>query len=151
MRTPGEKDTTNDHTADQTQLEDLWPREHDLPPRWDGLPVQWDDWSDTAGMIICPPPRRPERCDHCGTAVASLINIGRIWTDEARAPPAIGRARLRGNRHLVGLITAFRCPACRHDRVLDPDGQQWDLDTDCTEDGSWDNNPNAKPDGRGSH
>lgn len=95
MRTPGE-DTTNDHTADQTQLEDLWPREHDLPPRWDGLPVQWDDWSDTAGMIICPPPRRPERCHHCGTAVASLINIGRIWTDEASAPPAIGLARLRG-------------------------------------------------------
>ena len=99
MRTPGEKDTTNDHTADQTQLEDLWPREHDLPPRWDGLPVQWDDWSDTAGMIICPPPRRPERCDHCGTAVASLINIGRIWTDEASAPPAIGGARLRSAGH----------------------------------------------------
>ena len=67
---------------------DLWPREHDLPPRWDGLPVQWGDWSDTADVIICPPPRRPERCDHCGVTVACLINIGRIWTDEASAPAA---------------------------------------------------------------
>ena len=151
MRTPGEKDTTNDHTADQTQLEDLWPREHDLPPRWDGLPVQWDDWSDTAGMINLPTAAAPR-------ALRSLRHGGCV-PDQHRPDldrrgertAAIGRARLRGNRHPVGLITAFRCPACRHDRVLDPDGQQWDLDTDYTEDGSWDNNPNAKPDGRGSH
>lgn len=119
---------------------DLWPREHDLPPRWDGLPVQWGDWSDTAGMFICPPPRRPERCAHCGTTAAALINTGRIFTDEASAPTAIGRARLNGGRHLVGLISAFRCPCCERDRVLDPTGQEWDLDdTDYTDDGSWDN------------
>lgn len=61
-------------------------------------------------------------------------------TTQATAPIAIGRARLHGGRHLVGLITAFRCPTCRHDTVLDPDGQQWNLDdTDYTDDGSWDN------------
>ncbi len=119
---------------------DLWPRDHDLPPRWDGLPVQWSDWSDTTGVVICPPPPRPERCEHCGTTAAPQINIGRIWTDQASAPPAVGRARLRGHRHLVGLITAFRCPQCEHDSVRDPDGQMWDLDdTDYTDDGSWDN------------
>jgi hypothetical protein len=128
---------------------DLWPREHDLPPRWDGLPVQWGDWSDTADVIMCPPPRRPERCDHCGVTVACLINIGRIWTGEASAPAAIGRARLRRGQHLVGLITAFRCPVCRHDSVLDPDGKQWDLDvTDYTDDGSWDNSPKSRSAGR---
>jgi hypothetical protein len=128
---------------------DLWPREHDLPPRWDGLTLEWGDWSDTADVIICPPPRHPERCDHCGTTAACLTNIGRIWTDETSAPAAIGRARLRGDRHLVGLITAFRCPGCRHDSVVDPDGQQWDLDdTDYTDDGSWDNSPNTIKPGR---
>ena len=127
-------------TDPQQSALDLWPREHDLPPRWDGLPVQWSDWTDTADIIICPPPRQPERCTRCGSAAAALINTGRLWTDQATAPPAIGRARLRGGRHLVGLITAFRCPTCRHDTVLDPDGQQWDLDdTDYTDDGSWDN------------
>lgn len=128
--------------ADPQQTLDLWPRQHDLPPRWDGLPVQWGEWTDTADVIICPPPRHPNRCDRCETAAAPLINIGRIWTDETSAPPAIGRARLRGGRHLVGLISAFRCPECRHDRVLDPNGQQWDLDdTDYTDQGSWDHSP----------
>ena len=122
---------------------DLWPREHDLPPRWDGLPVEWGDWTDTAAVIICPPPRHPDRCDHCGTTRPRLINTGRVWTDEASAPSAIGRARLNRNRHLVGLITAFRCAACNHDSVVDPNGQAWDLDTDYTGDGSWDNSDEA--------
>ena len=126
---------------------DLWPRDHDLPPRWDGLPVQWGDRSDTAAVIICcPPPRHPEHCDQCGTTRPRLINIGRIWTDQASAPAAIGRARLHQNGHLVGLITAFRCTACNHDSVLDPHGQMWDLDpTDYTDDGSWDNSLDSEP------
>ena len=85
---------------------DLWPREHDLPPRWDGLPVEWGDWSDTAAVIICPPTRHPDRCDHCGTTRPRLINIGRVWTDEASAPAAIGRARLHRNHHAQGNVSS---------------------------------------------
>ncbi|GAT07597.1 hypothetical protein H7I77_25405 [Mycolicibacterium novocastrense] len=118
---------------------DLWPREHDLPPRWDGLVVEWGDWDDTAGVFVCPPPRSPQRCEICGSTRPPLINSGRIWTDPATAPPAIGRVRMRRGRHLVGRITAFRCADCEHDTVLDPNGQMWDLDpTDYTDDGSWD-------------
>ena len=118
---------------------DLWPREHDLPPRWDGLPVQWSQWSDTSGVMICPPPPQPERCTHCATTEAPMITIGRIWTEKATAPTAIGPARLRNGKHLVGLLTAFRCPVCEHDHVVDPNGDSWDLDdTDYTDDGSWD-------------
>ncbi|WP_051701222.1 hypothetical protein [Mycobacterium sp. TKK-01-0059] len=82
--------------------------------------------------------RQVSYCAHCGSVASALINIGRIWTDKRSAPTAIGRARLRGGKHLVGLITAFRCPTCEHDHVLDPNGQSWDLDTDYGEDGSWD-------------
>ena len=118
---------------------ELWPRDHDLPLRWDGLPVQWGTWSDTSGVMICPPPKQPDRCAHCGSAAAALINIGRIWTDKHSAPTAIGRSRMRGGKHLVGLLTVFRCPACEHDHVLDPNGQSWDLDeSDYTDGGSWD-------------
>lgn len=125
---------------------DLWPRDHDLPPRWDGLLVEWGDWDDTADMFVCPPPRRPDRCDRCGDTRSPMINTGRIWTDPATAPPAIGRARMHRGRHLVGRITAFRCAACEHDTVLDPNGQLWDLDpTDYTDDGSWDIANQARP------
>lgn len=126
-------------TDPRQQSLELWPREHDLPPRWDGLPVEWGAWGDTAGVLICPPPKLPDRCTRCGSTEAALINVGRIWTDKRSAPTAIGRARLRAGKHLVGLITAFRCPTCEHDHVLDPAGQAWDLDdTDYGEDGSWD-------------
>lgn len=117
---------------------DLWPREHDLPPRWDGLPVEWGEWDDTARAFICPP-QKPDRCDRCGSTRARLFSIGRIWTDPVTAPPSIGLARLRGGRHLVGILSAFRCPDCGHDSVLDQDHRNWDLDeADYTEDGSWD-------------
>lgn len=121
---------------------DLWPRTNDLPPRWDGLPVQWGSWSSTGEVFLCPPRReRPESCERCGSADARMINVGRVWTDPDTAPPAIGRARLRRGHHLVGVLSAFRCPGCGHDSVLDPNGQLWDLDeTDYTDDGSWDGN-----------
>lgn len=124
--------------AEQPGLE-LWPREHDLPPRWDGLPVEWGEWREPVNVFLCPPPRQPERCDHCASTGPRSMSVGRIWTDPATAPPAIGRARMRHGRHLVGIITAFRCDDCAHDTVLDPSGVLWDLDeTDYTDDGSWD-------------
>src|SRR4051812_17128651 len=107
---------------DQAEL-DLWPREHDLPPRWDGMPVEWGEWQDSSDVFVCPAPRRPERCERCGCARARMLNIGRVWTDPKTAPPAIGRALLRRGRHLVGLLSVFRCVECGHDMVLDPSGQ----------------------------
>lgn len=116
----------------------FWPRQHDLPPRWDGLPVEWGEWSDAVGMFICPPPRKPDSCPHCGWTTPPLMATGRIWTDPTTAPPAIGRARLNRGRHLVGILTVFRCVGCTRDQVLDSDGATWDLDpTDYTDDGSW--------------
>lgn len=124
--------------AEQPGLE-LWPREHDLPPRWDGLPIEWDQWREPPTVFLCPPPRQPEHCDHCGSTAPQSMSIGRIWTDPATAPPAISRARMRRGRHLVGIITAFRCDDCTHDTVLDPSGVLWDLDiTDYSDEGSWD-------------
>lgn len=125
--------------GEQGQL-DLWPRQHDLPPRWDGLPVEWDSWTTTTGpgTFLCPPPRHPDRCDHCGTTAPKTLCIGRIWTDPTTAPPAISRGRLRNGRHLVAIISAFRCTYCHHDSVLDHTGMLWDLDpTDYTDTGSW--------------
>lgn len=124
--------------AEQLDFE-LWPREHDLPARWDGLPVQWGEWEDTDDMFICPPPAHPTRCGKCGSARPRWICTGCLWTDPSTAPPAIGRARMRHGRHLVGMMSAFRCPDCEHDTVLDPNGQEWDLDpTDYTDEGSFD-------------
>lgn len=124
---------------------DLWPREHDLPPYWDGLAVEWGEWDDTGRGFMCPPPK-PERCGRCDSVRPRLFNVGRIWTNPATAPPAIGPARLRRGKHLVGIITAFRCLDCYHDRVLDHAGQNWDLDeTDYTDDGSWDITAPGRP------
>lgn len=124
--------------GDQLGLE-LWPREHDLPPRWDGLSVEWGDWEDTGRMFICPPPKKPARCGKCGSTRARLICTGRVWTDSSTAVRAIGRARLQGGRHLVGLMSAFRCPDCEHDTAIDCNGKGWDLDeTDYSDEGSFD-------------
>lgn len=136
-----EKSSQPDSPPDGIQESfDLWPRTHDLPPRWDGLQVQWEGWRDIGAIFICPPPKRPERCPFCASDQAPRINFGRIWTDPATAPAAIGKARLHNGRHLVGTLTAFRCPDCNRDRVLDSigsSGKWWDLDeTDYTDDGS---------------
>lgn len=122
--------------GEQLGLE-LWAREYDLPPRWDGLIAEWGDWDDTGRMFICPAPKNASRCAQCGSFRPALICTGRLWTDPKTAPRAIGRARMRGGRHLVGLISALRCPDCEHDTVTDPNGQEWDLDeTDYTAAGS---------------
>lgn len=126
---------------EQTMLP-LWPaepREHDLPPLWDSYPVEWGEWRDTGTVFMCPPPRSREKCEHCGSTESQAINIGRIWSNPESAPPAIGRARLqRHQRHVVEVLSVFRCPDCEHDVVLDGDGTPWDLDpTDYTSNGSW--------------
>lgn len=126
--------------SDQIPLS-LWERECDLPVRWDGMPVTWGEWASVAPMFICGrgAARDAMRCSRCGSGADSQLCVGRIWTDPKSAPPPVGLGRLNRGRHLVGVITAFRCPECGHDAVLDPSGKLWDLDdTDYTADGSWD-------------
>lgn len=116
---------------------ELWPRQHDLPPRWDGLPVEWGKWSDTAEIFICPPPKQ-QRCTHCGSLTAPLMNLGRVWTEPATEPPAIGRERRQHGRQLASILSVFRCPDCKKDHVLNGD-ERWELDsTDYTDAGSYD-------------
>lgn len=118
---------------------DLWPRRHDLPPRWDGLPVEWRDWNTPGATFLCPPPRHDRRCDTCRSTAEPRTAVGRIYTDPTTAPRAIGRAHLENGRHLIGVLTACRCPDCGHDTVTDPAGRVWDLDpTDYGDDGSYD-------------
>lgn len=130
---------------------DLWPREYDLPPRWDGNPVEWAGWKASPEMFICPPPRIKQQCENCGSATNPKLNVGRIWTEPATAPAAIGRARLNAGRFVLAVITAFRCTACGRDTVVDKHGQVWELDpTDYTDVGSWDLEPHsdARPTGK---
>ncbi|MCT7372154.1 hypothetical protein [Mycolicibacterium llatzerense] len=128
-----------DH-GEQTHLE-LWPRQHDLPPRWDGAIVEWEPWKPGLTMFVCGPRslRRPDGCAQCDSPEPRAMSIGRIWTDPATAPPAIGTARHAAGRQLVAVLTAFRCTSCNHDSVLDPDGVLWNLDpSDYTDTGSTD-------------
>ena len=95
-------------------------RDHDLPPSWDGEPVAWSDWEQMAPMFICPPPK-PKPCKVCGTYEPHITNSGRV---------------IQNDGHLLRL-TAFRCPDCRTDQVIDWAGDIWDLDpSDYTDDGS---------------
>lgn len=130
---------SNDDSDDTSPLElEPWPRQHDLPPRWDGQPVEWGEWTEMP--IICPPPRR-ERCEHCRSFAPQVMNLGRIWADPAATPNvvSIGRGRLKHSRHLVAILTAFRCTECSRDHVLDQSGNAWTLDqTDYTDTGSRD-------------
>lgn len=122
--------------GEQLGLE-LWERAHDLPPRWDGLIVEWGDWQDLNEPFICPPPKQSHRCGKCGSTQQEQVCVGRLLTDPAMRVAAIGKARQRRGRHPVGVLTAFRCPDCEHDVVLDPAGVTWDLDdTDYTDAGS---------------
>lgn len=130
---------SKDDVDDAWPLElELWPRQHDLPPRWDGLPVEWGEWEEMP--TICPPPRRKERCEHCRSVTPHVMSLGRIWTDPVATPNvvSIGTARKRHGRHLVGILTAFRCPDCLRDHVIHGD-EAWTLDpTDYTDSGSRD-------------
>ena len=120
-------------------------RPHDLPPRWDGRAVVWDGWKsrDADGVLfICPPPR-PQCCLACGSFTPPVSNRGRlalsartthqdiIDNNEARSRlPDSVKWKAHASRGPIALyqLTAFRCPDCRFDQVLDGDGQMWDLD-----------------------
>lgn len=117
----------------------LWPRTHDLPPRWDGLPIDWGDWAPTSWVQICPPPTTGRGCVRCASTAPPLAAHGRLYTDPVTAPPAIAMGRRHRGRHLIGVLTALRCPNCAHDVIVDPKGRSWDLDpTDYGDDGSFD-------------
>lgn len=137
-------------TGEQLGFE-LWPRTHDLPPRWDGMPVDWGTWSPSKGIRLCGRTARSvHRCTHCGSTSLPVTSTGRVWEwDEPDPDPAVSSFDASGpqanTRRLALILTAFRCPSCRHDWVLDIDGQAWDLDdTDYTDVGSWPSPPTSE-------
>lgn len=108
---------------------------HDMPPRWDGHAVLWRGWRPL-GVHICPP--RPECCESCGSLASPLINLGLVANDQVMThddvthdDQAVDLARRMGQRrerHAWLRLTAFRCPDCHADSVLDADGVLWELD-----------------------
>lgn len=125
-------------------------RAHDLPPRWDGHVVVWDGWEAGAlsDVRLCPPLPR-ECCPACGSLAEPTTNRGRvarsgITTRQQIAARDASRRQLGWASHnlrtlAVYRLTAFRCPDCRHDRVLENLTTWWDLDeSDYTDDGSFD-------------
>lgn len=124
-------------------------RDHDLPPFWDGLAVVWDGWQARMERVfVCPPPK-PECCQACGSTSRTIVNRARvaisgIVTHAMVANEDAIRRRLPAGtisrRRVLALygMHAFRCPDCRHDVVVDRDGQTWTLDeSDYRDDGSW--------------
>lgn len=117
------------------------PREHDLPPRWDGFPVEWQGWENLPEVMMCPPPREAYRCPSCRSTSSRPVNRGLVHTDpNDTSIVAIGRARMRGGKHLITNLFAHRCPDCQLDMVMDglgTDAQWWELDeTDYLDSGS---------------
>lgn len=107
---------------------ELWPRQHDLPPRWDGLPIEWGEWSDTADVFICPPPRERTRCSQCGSDRRPRMSLGRVLTELAVVDKSTS-VRPASVARVVANLALFRCPECEHDYVLDfANDEAWDLD-----------------------
>lgn len=120
-------------------------RPHDLPPRWDGKVVLWEGWRalHTDGPVFLCPPGPPQCCPACGSFTPAVTNRGKVATstlvtmaqlvDEQAALdhlPLSQQYKYRAGRRPLALygITAFRCPDCRFDQVLDTDGVLWNLD-----------------------
>lgn len=115
---------------------------HDLPPRWDGRPVVWQGW--TAPIVfMCSIPERA--CAECGSRRDPSLNAGLVGDspDLTRAAVKRNDDAIRFHRRMaparIGWIrlTAFRCPDCGHDVVVDDEGTAWDLEpSDYTDAGS---------------
>lgn len=125
-------------------------RAHDLPRFWDGKAVVWRGWKVPLDAWICPPPK-PSCCPACGSLARPVTNRGRVArfggithdmiaaADAARDRlPTAHQHRLKGHPRALYELTAFRCPDCRHDQILDRDGSMWNLDeSDYSDEGSW--------------
>ena len=125
-------------------------RSHDLPRFWDGKAVVWRGWEAPLVAWICPPPK-PSCCEACGSLARPVTNWGRVArfggithdmiaaADAARDRlPTAHQHRLKGHPRALYELTAFRCPDCRHDQILDRDGSMWNLDeSDYSDEGSW--------------
>ena len=125
-------------------------RSHDLPRFWDGKAVVWRGWEAPLDAWICPPPK-PSCCEACGSLARPVTNRGRVArfggithdmiaaADAARDRlPTAHQHRIKGHPRALYELTAFRCPDCRHDQILDRDGSTWNLDeSDYSDEGSW--------------
>ena len=125
-------------------------RSHDLPRFWDGKAVVWRGWEAPLDAWICPPPK-PSCCEACGSLARPVTNRGRVArfggithdmiaaADAARDRlPTAHQHRIKGHPRALYELTAFRCPDCRHDQILDRDGSMWNLDeSDYSDEGSW--------------
>lgn len=125
-------------------------RSHDLPRFWDGKAVVWRGWEAPLDAWICPPPK-PSCCEACGSLARPVTSRGRVArfggithdmiaaADAARDRlPTAHQHRIKGHPRALYELTAFRCPDCRHDQILDRDGSMWNLDeSDYSDEGSW--------------
>ena len=85
-----------------------------LPPTWDGYRVEWAGWS-CGRIVLCGTPA--EACPRCATTEHPRINWGRY------ALPGPTGAPIRWR-----YLTAWRCPTCHLDTVVDDREQTWTLD-----------------------
>jgi hypothetical protein len=102
-------------------LFDTFERPHDLPPKWDGNRVVWHKQNSCpATTLRFHLPADKQACTKCGLLHGKETHY-------------------RGTYHksgVVGVLQLFRCE-CRHDVVVDADGEVWDMDaSDYTSEGS---------------
>lgn len=68
--------------------------------------------------------RSAPRCVSCSATALPALNIGRVWDDPVPAERGSGAAALQKiARSPAFTLTAFRCPSCGHDWVLDGDAR----------------------------
>lgn len=111
----------------------------------------WRGWRTRSRLELSHPPAEPWDCLQCGSHADPLTNWGRVpdsplyshamiaADDEALARlPAAAQHNYKPRGSSFYRLTAFRCPGCGHDQVLDDTEQLWDLDeADYGDSGSW--------------